>query len=474
MFRHHTAALRDNIEGNRLIEKPDYIRGVIDSPEFQRLRNIRQMGLASYVFPTAEHSRFAHSLGAFGTAQEVFWHLNARAAHHDLIMPGLRFDDTTEKDFCIAAMCHDLGHTAFSHVLETTLLPENCKNHEACTILILSSETEIATEIQNSADKEAVIALIEKNHPNPTLNDLVSGAFDVDRCDYVLRDSVMSGVEYGQFDLKWLIRALNVELNPSGRPMMVLDGPRGLDALRQFFSARRYMHRQVYYHRSVRSVQLLMKSIFERMQDLGPNNDTRSMAPRSLHCLMKGEKPTLGEFLSTTDAEVMNMIRNFARAHKDKVLKHLSNLFVRRQIPKCILDSSRLTEPISTLYRIADDPREGGAPEQQEMWPLMLEGASTVLAELRDFVARQLAQADAPAEAARYLVNFDAPDFRSFKTLDFLFAFGQRILPYDKISPDCIGFNMSSLLEEFTINRLFVPRGIEGEARDFLDQRYRF
>jgi len=198
------------------------------------------------------------------------------------------------------------------------------------------------------------------------------------------------------------------------------------------------------------------------------------MAPRSLHCLMKGEKPTLGEFLSTTDAEVMNMIRNFARAHKDKVLKHLSNLFVRRQIPKCILDSSRLTEPISTLYRIADDPREGGAPEQQEMWPLMLEGASTVLAELRDFVARQLAQADAPAEAARYLVNFDAPDFRSFKTLDFLFAFGQRILPYDKISPDCIGFNMSSLLEEFTINRLFVPRGIEGEARDFLDQRYRF
>src|SRR5258705_7897127 len=118
------SVLRDNIEGNRLIEASFSVRKVIDSLEFQRLRNVRQMGLSSFVFPTAEHSRFAHSVGVYATAKQVFAQLQIRARPLQFSGPWFRFDEAAENDFCIAALCHDIGHTAFSHVLENVLLPE--------------------------------------------------------------------------------------------------------------------------------------------------------------------------------------------------------------------------------------------------------------------------------------------------------------------------------------------------------------
>ena len=135
----HNSVFRDNIAGNRLIEADQHIRRIVDTEEFQRLRHIRQMGLASYVFPTAEHSRFAHSLGVYATARAAYQQLRTRSA--DLDLPLLvRFDDEVEAEFCIACLCHDLGHTPFSHVLENTLLPEGYRSHEECTLALLSTE----------------------------------------------------------------------------------------------------------------------------------------------------------------------------------------------------------------------------------------------------------------------------------------------------------------------------------------------
>jgi hypothetical protein len=167
-------------------------------------------------------------------------------------------------------------------------------------------------------------------------------------------------------------------------------------------TSRHHQHRQVYFHRSVRAAQLLLKSIFERMQDLGSNRDTRALAPRCFHRLIRGERPTLGDFLNASDAE--------ATSHREPVLRYLSNLFLRRRIPKCILDSSRLTEPISKVCRIANDPSERVGPLQQEMWPLILEDAADVLDKMRDFVGTQLQQADVPKDAASYLVKFEVSD----------------------------------------------------------------
>jgi uncharacterized protein len=279
--------IRDNIEGNRLIEASLDVRKVIDAVEFQRLRSIKQMGLSSFVFPTAEHSRFAHSLGVFATAKQVFSQLQLRANPLQLSGPWFRFDDNAETDFCLAALCHDIGHTAFSHVLENILLPEGFRSHEDCTRALISSDTKVAKVIDSVADKEAILLYLDKKHPNKALNDLFSSPFDVDRCDYVLRDGSMSGVEYGKYDLNWLVHALRVVKSQYlGNPVLLLEGPRGIDALRQFLSARRYLYRQVYFHASVRAAQILLKGIFERMQDCGEALNSIELTPECLRPIL--------------------------------------------------------------------------------------------------------------------------------------------------------------------------------------------
>src|ERR1700733_4402453 len=303
--------IRDNIEGNRLIEASLDIRKVIDSVEFQRLRCIKQMGLSSLVFPTAEHSRFSHSLGVYATAKQVFSQLRLRANPLQLSGPWFRFDDNAETDFCVAALCHDVGHTAFSHVLENVLLPEDFRSHEDCTRALSGGDTNFAKAVENVADKEAVLLYFDKKHPNKALNDLISSPFDVDRCDYVLRDGVMSGVEYGTYDLKWLVHALRVvKAEYFGHPVLLLEGPRGIDALRQFLSARRYLYRHVYFHASVRSAQILLKGIFERMQDCGASLNAAELTPECLRPILATKKPSLSQFIDTTDNEIQFMIRN--------------------------------------------------------------------------------------------------------------------------------------------------------------------
>jgi uncharacterized protein len=348
----HNSVIRDNIEGNRLIELPDSIRRIVDTLEFQRLRNIKQMGVSSFVFPGAEHSRFAHSLGVYANAAQAFRQLQRRAASLDFQTHGVKFDEHTELEFGIAALCHDIGHSAFSHVLETILLPEGIRNHEDCTYALLSHDTEIATAIDKIADLESVQNLLTKKHPNKALSDLISSAFDVDRCDYVLRDSHMAGVEYGKYDLKWLFHAITVDSNELGQPVLLLDGPRGLDALRQFLSARRYLHRQVYFHPTVRGAQLLLKGIFARIQDIADHPDSIQLSPKCLHQLIRGGKLSREDFIQTTDIEIGYMIKVFSREHGDPVLRFLTTQFVHRQFPKCVIDSAKSSLSLSRQYRV--------------------------------------------------------------------------------------------------------------------------
>ena len=120
--------------------------------------------------------------------------------------------------------------------------------------------------------------LIDKqfDHPNLALNTLISGPFDVDRADYLLRDSLATGVGYGVYDQSWLLHSTLVDVNESHQPMFMLDGPRGLDALRQFLFARRYMYRNVYLHPTIRSAQLLLSRIFERISENIAGSQNRS------------------------------------------------------------------------------------------------------------------------------------------------------------------------------------------------------
>lgn len=465
--------IRDNIRENRLIHVSNEALRVIDTPEFQRLRAIKQLGLTSYVFPTAEHSRFAHSLGVYAAARETFRTLKRKAEPCFITTPGLRFDEASETDFCIAAMCHDIGHTAFSHVLENVLLPSGMRRHEECTIALLLSDSKIHSVIENVADLDAILLLMAREHPNKALSSLISGPFDVDRCDYLLRDSLMTGVGYGHFDLPWLLHALSIDVNLLDQPILLLDGPRGLDALRQFLAARRYMHRQIYYHPTIRSAQLLLKGIFERITDIEIDIGIVSQAPFGLRSFLKKQKITLGDFVDTTDGEVMQLIKLLAREARDPTLQILARMFITRDFPKSVIDSAKSHMPLERAHGLLDayEYVEEGSYDQLPLWsdknPVRVVEFE---AECREFVSERLQSSGRPPALSRYIVSADRVTFRSDPPTDFMFAYDAANVPLENIDHKAVGYNVPRLMESFQLFRFFAPREFKDSLRELAAQ----
>ena len=163
---------------------------LIDSPEFQRLRRIRQLGLAYFAYQSAEHSRFTHSLGAFHLAQRIIAKLRIT---HDI-------PEEAQTAVRIAALLHDIGHGPFSHVIEGIL----GFHHEDFTVeAVLSPDTGIGRLLAAYSDRLSndVAAIVRHEFEPQALGHLVSSQLDVDRMDYLLRDSLMTGAKYGIFDL---------------------------------------------------------------------------------------------------------------------------------------------------------------------------------------------------------------------------------------------------------------------------------
>lgn len=458
---------RDNIRDNRLIPVSDGILSVINSFPFQRLRSIRQMGLSSFVFPTAEHSRFAHSLGVYGTAKEAFASLRGRAEPLGLAFAGMRFDEDEEREFCLAAMCHDIGHTAYSHVLEGNLLPSQFTNHEACSIEIIEKDPEIQSAISNYADLDAVVLLIKGTHPNKALAQLVSGVFDLDRSDYLLRDSHNAGVQYGRFDAQWLVHALTIGTNQLDQPILLLDGGRGVDALRQFLAARRHMYRQVYYQPTIRAAQLLLRSIFDRIADQGVDARLESACPLGLRSLVRREPISLTDFLQTTDVEVSGLIRLLANESRDETLKELCQRFWRRKFPKAVLDSGKSHRPLSVLLGV---DLSGAASERQSLsyLPLGFKEEGDLIRDCRDLVRRLLVREGLAGDLAEYLVRSETINFPSYPQADVVVAYKDARVALDTGAgeADCISF--PELAESFQLYRLYVPSEFRHEVEEHL------
>src|SRR6185503_16360751 len=181
-------------------DEGDLMMRLIDSAEFQRLRRIKQLGLGLYTYQGAEHSRFTHSLGAFHLMTRVLDRLSERYVINE-------HDHTAAR---AAALLHDVGHGSFSHVMEKVL----GLHHEKWTVeAVLSDATEIGRLLHSYApDLPAkVAAIIEGKFQPAALAQLVSSQLDVDRMDYLLRDSLMTGAKYGIYDLEWIINALAID-----------------------------------------------------------------------------------------------------------------------------------------------------------------------------------------------------------------------------------------------------------------------
>ena len=249
---------RDPIHGFISVNK--YELEIISSPIYQRLRNIKQLSLGHYVYHGSEHSRFGHALGTMHLAGLAF---DAMKKNTEKLNKIFTADESDRNALRIAALLHDVGHTPFSHSLEGLLDAK----HEAYSIALVNSHF---SEIIRNADIDIQIIknliLGEPNLEKPYMSKIISGQLDVDRMDYLLRDSYYAGVSYGKFDLHRIID----QLATVDDRFAVLQG--GYEAVEQMIFARYQMYQQVYFHKTKRMFELMLWKCGEILK----NNKTLS------------------------------------------------------------------------------------------------------------------------------------------------------------------------------------------------------
>lgn len=292
---------------------------LIDTAEFQRLRRIKQLGLANFTYQGAEHSRFTHSLGALHLATRTLFKLQNTYKISDEARIAVR----------CAALLHDIGHGAFSHVIESVLH----FHHEDFTIkAVLSEETEVGKVLKDfSGELPQDIANIINGTFRPfALSQLVSSQLDVDRMDYLLRDSLMTGAKYGIYDLEWIIKSLEID-EESDR---LYVSARGIYAVEDYLQARYYMFRQVYFHRTLRSAEVVLRSLFKRSLQLFSEGKHIWYAENTpFEKILRGEKLTLAEHLEFDDSDVMFHIKQWEKSD-DEILSDLAKRFLHRRLFK--------------------------------------------------------------------------------------------------------------------------------------------
>jgi HD superfamily phosphohydrolase len=332
--------LRDPVHGLVAFESDEdaIVTRVLEAPEVQRLRRIRQLGLTSFAFPGAEHTRFSHALGAAHVMQRFV----ARLRKIDGDLPfWQRVTSDRARDVIVAALLHDLGHGPLSHLFEEAV--PNAARHEHWTRRILLDESTVVHRLlaQSDAGLPARVAdLVEGKHELPYLAHAVSGVFDVDRCDYLLRDAHSTGVTYGSFDLDWLLRSLRFDVaagadGGTGAPGLAIDGMKGVTAIESFLLARLFMFQQVYFHKSTRAAEWMIRAIVRRAVDLLQGGVRLPARLPALESVAAGVEPTLRDYLELDDGTLLGAMHAWEDAN-DKTLADLCRRLRARSLFKTI------------------------------------------------------------------------------------------------------------------------------------------
>lgn len=326
---------------NKIINDPIYgfitvkdplIYELIDHPYFQRLRRISQLGLTYLVYPGAYHTRFHHAIGAM--------HLMGRAIY-TLRQKGHEITPEEERGVLIAILLHDVGHGPFSHALEHTLIPG--VSHEALSLKIME-------ELNQEFDGALTLAIdiFTNNHPKAFLHQLISSQLDMDRLDYLRRDSFYSGVTEGSVNSERLLTMLNVKDD-----QLVVDS-KGIYSIEKFLVARRLMYWQVYMHKTVLSAEFMLVNILKRAKYLATPGVELTGTQALKHFLHADytwndfeENPAiLKKFLELDDFDVMSGIKDWAN-HNDLILSDLSGRIINRNLLKIRLQEIPFKEELA-------------------------------------------------------------------------------------------------------------------------------
>ncbi|OLU47151.1 HD domain-containing protein [Faecalibaculum rodentium] len=242
--------LRDPVHGYIHITSPVIWR-LLDTPEFQRLRRIRQLGGVFQVYHTAEHSRFSHSLGVYEIVRRMTEEV-----------PDIGGSLSRQEKLVVlcAALLHDVGHGPYSHSFERL---SHC-SHEQMTVRLILEDTDIHTGLAEADPflPAQVAAVIQGTCPNPLLCDLISSQLDADRMDYLLRDAYETGTSYGTFDLERILRCLRVK---NGR-LCIKES--GMHSVEDYIMARYHMYWQVYLHPVARAYEVMLQLFFDRYSEV--------------------------------------------------------------------------------------------------------------------------------------------------------------------------------------------------------------
>jgi len=302
---------------------------IVEHPWFQRLRQIRQLGLAFLVYPGATHTRFQHVLGAN--------HLT-NLAINVIRSKGFFINEDEANAVCAAILLHDIGHGPFSHALENVLI-ENIKHETISEIFI--------ERINKKFDGELSLAIeIFKNqYKKNFLHQLISSQLDMDRLDYLKRDSFFTGVSEGVIGSDRIINMLNVIDDK-----LVVE-EKGIYSIEKFLIARRLMYWQVYLHKTVLAAEQMLIHIIKRAKELINNNYSLQMPPALLNFFknkysendFRNEPEVLKQFAKLDDNDLLSYIKLWADCN-DEVLSQLCSRFVNRQLLKIEMQNSKFDE----------------------------------------------------------------------------------------------------------------------------------
>ena len=307
----------------------DFLYNLIQHPYLQRLNRIKHLGVSAFVYPGAQHTRFHHSIGAMFLMNEALKTLKEKG--HEIT--------PSELDGAMAAiLMHDIGHGPFSHVLENTLVTNIY--HEEISLLMMHQMNE-----EFDGALKIAIDIFTDNHPKKFLHQLVSSQLDVDRLDYLRRDSFFTGVVEGNIGSARIIKMLDVKDD-----RLVIES-KGINSIENFLMSRRLMYWQVYLHKTAMAAEKMLVNTLRRAKELSNSGEKLFASPALSYFLntdttledFSNNGLAIQHFANLDDNDIWASLKVWA-SHEDTVLSVLSEGMVNRKLFKIEITDNRITE----------------------------------------------------------------------------------------------------------------------------------
>lgn len=304
-------------------ERDGWLIELLDCPEIQRLRRIHQLGVSHLTYPGADHNRLSHSLGVVHLMQQAVQHIESE------------YDDEHFRrgrtPLLAAAMVHDVGHAPFSHLFEPCLGID----HETWSKeIVLCEDADVGVNRTlrrvDRALPQTVADLIDKdNYDQPSwMKYLLSSQLDMDRLDYLRRDSLFAGAGYGHYDYYRILNTFELHQDEDGNSD-ILWSEKSMLAIEEYIFARHYMYQNVYLHKTTRGFEKMLEALWDRARALHVNGDDIALVP-TIRDFWEAGEPSVQEYLKIEEFTVLQQIQHWAD-HRDRSLRDLARRFLFRQ-----------------------------------------------------------------------------------------------------------------------------------------------